>query len=68
MNAIRIAGNLMPEHDAALSDYLRGSGRLSREQWHCLREVIDLLVLIRYDDWKARVRSRQTPKGDRTNG
>jgi len=26
------------------------------------------LVLIRYDDWKARVRSRQTPKGDNPNG
>jgi hypothetical protein len=26
------------------------------------------LMLIRYDDWKARVRSRQTSKGDDSNG
>ena len=41
---IQIAGNLTPEHDAALSNYLRGAGRLTREQWQRLREAIDLLA------------------------
>ncbi len=43
-NAIQIVGNLTSEHDAALSEYLRGAGRLSHEQWHHLREAIDLLA------------------------
>lgn len=43
-NTIQIAGNLMPDHDAALSDYLRGAERPTREQWHRLREAIDLLA------------------------
>jgi hypothetical protein len=41
---IQIAGDLTPEHDAALSAYLRGVERLSRERWHRLREAIDLLA------------------------
>ncbi len=43
-SAIQIAGNLTPECDAALTEYLRGAGRLSREQWHRLREAVDLLA------------------------
>lgn len=43
-NRIQIVGCLLPEHDAALSDYLRGAGRLTREQWQRLREGIDLLA------------------------
>lgn len=41
---IRIAGYLTPEHDAALSAYLRGAERLSQEQWRYLREAVDLLA------------------------
>jgi hypothetical protein len=40
----RIDGNLTPEQDAALTDYLRGAERLTREQWRRLREAIDLLA------------------------
>ena len=40
----RINSNLTPEQDAALTDYLRGAERLTRKQWHRLREAIDLLA------------------------
>jgi len=30
-------------HRRVLHEYLRGEGRLMREQWHVLREAIDLL-------------------------
>ena len=40
----RIDGNLTPEQDAALTGYLRGAERLTREQWRRLREAIDLLA------------------------
>jgi hypothetical protein len=41
---IQIADHLLPKHDVVLSDYLRGAGRLTREQWQRLREAIDLLA------------------------
>ena len=41
---IQIADHLRPEHNVALSEYLRGAERLTREQWHHLREAIDLLA------------------------
>lgn len=41
---IQIVGNLLSEHDTALSEYLRGAGRLTREQWQSLREAVDLLA------------------------
>ncbi len=43
-DTIQLAGILLPEHHAALSDYLRGTGRLTRTQWQRLREAIDLLA------------------------
>lgn len=49
MSVIRIDSNLTPEHDAALTDYLRGAGRLTREQWHRLREAIDLIEFSCHD-------------------
>lgn len=41
---IQIASHLLSEHDAALSEYLRGAGRLTRAQWQSLREAIDLMA------------------------
>lgn len=41
---IQIVGHLLSEHDAALSEYLRGAGRLTRAQWQSLREAIDLMA------------------------
>ncbi len=43
MSAIQIHTNLTAEHSIVLQEYLRGESRLTREQWHRLREAIDLL-------------------------
>ncbi len=43
MSAIQITPNLTAEHDAVLTEYLRGESRLTRMQWQQLREAVDLL-------------------------
>ena len=43
MNNIHINPLLTVVHRRVLHEYLRGEGRLTREQWHVLREAIDLL-------------------------
>lgn len=44
MDAIRINTSLTKEHIAALTAYLRGEKRLTRNQWRKLRAAIDLLA------------------------
>jgi hypothetical protein len=43
LNKIQINPLLTVVHRRVLHEYLRGEGRLTREQWHVLREAIDLL-------------------------
>jgi len=43
LNKIHINPLLTIVHRRVLHEYLRGEGRLTREQWHILREAIDLL-------------------------
>lgn len=43
MSAIQINPNLTTEHDAVLTEYLRGESRLTQAQWQRLREAIDSL-------------------------
>jgi len=43
LNKIQINPLLTVVHRRVLHEYLRGEGRLTREQWQMLREAIDLL-------------------------
>ncbi len=43
VGVIQINPNLTAEHDAVLTEYLRGESRLTRAQWQQLREAVDLL-------------------------